>query len=171
MLKKTVILTVLLLFAVSMAQAQTETGSKAVICAKGKIHVGDQSVGGGASIALGYQPSENWIVWGSYGANKAARDTCFVKTDAVKAGFSTLTKPLIGETIGLFFSGHVGVAHIENQEDLELALLTNLGFYADLDSENETKFWLGISWDGIESVDAIYSINLGLSIRPKKFLW
>lgn len=169
MFKRLLITGMIVLFASVMAQAQS--GSKAVICAKGKIHVGDQEPGGGAFFALGYQPSKNWVLWGSYGANKAEGAAGFVKTDAVKGGFSLLTDPLIGETIGIYFSGLIGAAHIETQEDLELALLTDLGFYADLDSEKRTKFWIGISWDGIESIDAIYSINLGVSISPEKFLW
>jgi len=152
-----------------VAQAQTETGSKAMIYGGTKVLIGEPHSGKGAFLALGYQFNENFIFWGKYDGEHNPE----VDIDELKGSLSMITNPLVGKSVGLFFRGDIGGAYVKSGDDSnwELATFTDAGHYIDRDSEKKTRIWSGVGYHGIENVDRIYAVSIGVSISPKKWLW
>jgi len=161
------------LFAVA-AQAQTETGSKALFYGGAKVLVGDPEGGKGAFLAVGYVINENFVFLGKYDAENNPE----VDIDELKGCLAVITEPLIGESAGLFFRGDIGGAYVQpktgsgvGENDWQFATFTDAGIYVDLDSKKTTRLWMGIGYHNIDTVKPIYSLNVGVSIIPKTWLW
>lgn len=168
----TLFLVLVLLFAVAV-QAQTETGSKAIIYAGGKVFFGEANPGGGALLAIGYRPVKELVIWGSYGNKKTIVEKSPIETNEGSIGFSLMSGLMLAKTFGLFFRGEIGGAHLEVPDSTSYKWMTleHVGVYMNLDSKQKTQFWAGLGYHGIRSVKPIWSIDFGVSIKPDTWLW
>jgi len=155
MLKKIAILGVLLLFAVSMAQAKTIFYGGGQMLVKGGS---TDRVGGGTVVGIGQQINKKLIVWGSVDGFKTGEG---VGVDNGFVGFSLLTERIILPLrSGLFLTVEGGIGKVED-EKVGFAKLTNAGFYFDL--SKSARLWVGGGYSATGGVD-VYSIETGLSM-------
>jgi len=154
-MKRLIIFVVLLLFAVSVTQAETIIYGGGQFLLKG---ANTDEFGGGTVIGFGQQVSEKLIVWGQYTGFKTGED---VSVDNGLIGFSVNTEQLIVPLrAGLFLTVEGGLGKVED-EKVQFASLTNAGFYSDF--SETTRLWVGGGYSNTGKV-SVYSVEVGLSM-------
>lgn len=155
-MKKIAILGVLLLFAVSMAQAETIVYGGGQFLLKG---ANTNEFGGGTVVGFGLKVSEGLIMWGQYAGFKTGEG---VGVDNGLVGFSVLSEQLIPSLrSGLFLTVEGGLGKVEDTK-LQFASLTNAGFYFDL--SETTRLWVGGGYSNTGEI-SVYSVEAGLSMK------
>jgi len=148
-MKKLAILGVLLLFAVTMAQAET------IIYGGGQVLIGDE-IGAGSVVGVGQQVSDRLIIWGNFDGSKGES-----VVDNGLAGFSVLSGEIVSSlNMGFFLTVEGGIGKVEG-EDVQFSRLVDLGGYFDLSEDTNTKIWAGVGHSNLSG----WSAKAGLSVR------
>lgn len=156
-MKKLAILGVLLLFAVSMAQAEPYYfGTIKMVLPAGS----ENGYGIGGSFDFGLPLGQQIILRGTYESSKVDDGTGY---DNVYAGFTVMSNVLFEKLqSGLYLTGQGGISKVSGLPT-EGTSLGSMGFYSSVGQK--TKIWLGMGYSEVANAGKLWSVVFSLSIQ------